>query len=224
MLPLDLQSPFITKVAQVNTFPPNSLQWVFSYICTLPVAFPFFTQIQVFLAYYFSAWRTCYIIFLWQACWQWILSVSFLIKYLFFLYTEKIILPNLKFFIGVSILPTSTVYSVLFLLICSSSYFSVQFSSVAQSCTTLWDLMDCNTAGLPVYHQLPELTQTHVHWVSDAIQPTHPLSSPFPPAFNLSQHPVFSNQSILRIRWPKYWSFSFSISPSNEYSDWFLLG
>ena len=54
MLPLDLQSPFITKVAQVNTFPPKSLQWVFSYIGTLPVAFPFFTQIQVILAYYFS--------------------------------------------------------------------------------------------------------------------------------------------------------------------------
>ena len=121
-------------------------------------------------------------------------------------------------------LPTSTVYSVLFLLICSSSYFSVQFSSVTQSCTTLWDLMDCNTAGFPVHHQLPELTQTHVHWVSDAIQPSHPLSSPSPPAFNLSQHQVFSSQSILCYRWPKYWSFSFSISPSNEYWDWFPLG
>ena len=65
---------------------------------------------------------------------------------------------------------------------------SVQFSSVAQSCLTLCDPMDCSTPGLPVHHQLPEFTQTHVHWVSDAIQPSHPLSSPFPPALNLSQH------------------------------------
>ena len=63
-----------------------------------------------------------------------------------------------------------------------------------------------------------EFTQTHVHWVGDAIQPSHPLSSPSPPAFNLSQHQVFSNESVLCIRWPKYWSFSFSISPSSEYS------
>ena len=72
--------------------------------------------------------------------------------------------------------------------------------------------------GLPVHHQLPEFTQTHVHWVSDAIQPSHPLSSPYPLAFNLSQHQVFSNESALSIKWPKYWSFTFSISPSNEYS------
>ena len=69
----------------------------------------------------------------------------------------------------------------------------------------------------PCHHQLLEFTQTHVHWVSDAIQPSHPLSSPSPPAFNLSQHRVFSNESFLPIRWPKYWSFSFSIRPSNEY-------
>ena len=65
---------------------------------------------------------------------------------------------------------------------------SVQFRSVTQSCLTLCDPMDCSTPGLPVQHQLPEFTQTHVHWVSDAIQPSHPLSSPFSPAFNLSQH------------------------------------
>ena len=65
---------------------------------------------------------------------------------------------------------------------------SVQFSSVAQSCPTLCDLMNCNTPGLPVHHQLPEFTQTHVHQVGDAIQPSHPLSSPFPPAPNPSQH------------------------------------
>ena len=64
----------------------------------------------------------------------------------------------------------------------------VQFSSVAQSCPTLCDPMNHSTPGLPVHHQLPESTQTHVHWVGDAIQPSHPLSSPSPPALNLSQH------------------------------------
>ena len=64
----------------------------------------------------------------------------------------------------------------------------IQFSSVSQSCLSLCDLMDCITPGLPVHHQLPELAQTHVHWVGDAIQPFHPLSSPSPPAFNLSEH------------------------------------
>ena len=66
--------------------------------------------------------------------------------------------------------------------------FKIQFSSVAQSCPTLCDPMDCSTPGLPVHHQLPEFIQTHVHWVGDAIQQSHPLSSPSPPAFNLSQH------------------------------------
>ena len=70
----------------------------------------------------------------------------------------------------------------------SSDLSSVQFSSVAQSCLTLCDPMDHSTPGLPVHHQFPEFTQTHVHWVGDAIQPSHPLSSPSPPAFNLSQH------------------------------------
>ena len=65
---------------------------------------------------------------------------------------------------------------------------SVQFSSVSQSCLTLCDPMHCSTLGFPVHHQLPELVQTHVHWVSDGIQPSHPLSCPSPPAFNLSQH------------------------------------
>ena len=72
--------------------------------------------------------------------------------------------------------------------------------------------------GFPVHHQLPELAEAHVHRVSDANQPSHLLSSPSPPAFNLSQHQVFSNESVLCIRWPKYWSFSFSISPTNEYA------
>ena len=101
-----------------------------------------------------------------------------------------------------------------------------QFSSASQSCLTLCDPMNCSTPGLPVHHQLPEFTQTLVHQVGDAIQPSHPLLSPSPPA----SIRVFSSESILHIRWPKYWSFSFSISSSNEYSglisfriDWFDL-
>ena len=107
----------------------------------------------------------------------------------------------------------------------------VKFSSVAQSYPTLCDPMNCSTPGLPVHHQRLEFTQTHVHRVSDAIQPSHPLSSPSPPAPNPSQHQglfqwvnsshevarVFSNESTLLMRWPKYWSFSFSIIPSNEH-------
>ena len=77
------------------------------------------------------------------------------------------------------------------------------------------DPMNCSMPGLPVHHQLPEFTQTHFLWVGDAIQPSHPLSSPSPPALNLSQ-----NQHLFKwvsIRWPNYWSFSFNISPSNEH-------
>ena len=91
-----------------------------------------------------------------------------------------------------------------------------QFSSVAQSCLTLCNPMDCSTLGFPVHHQLLELTQTHVHQVSDAIQPSHPLSSPSPASLFPSIR-VFSNESVLRIRWPKYWTFSFSIRPSNKH-------
>ena len=82
----------------------------------------------------------------------------------------------------------------------------------------LCDPMDCSTPSLPALHCLLEFAQTHVHWVSDAIQPSHPLLPPFPLVLNLSSIRVFSNESALRIRWPKYWKFSFSISPSNEYS------
>ena len=100
--------------------------------------------------------------------------------------------------------------------VCFIHISSVQFSSVAQLCLTLCDPMDYSTPGLPVHHQLPEFTQTHVHWVGDAIQPSHPLSSPSPSIFPSIR--VFSNESALHIRWPKYWSFGFNISPSNEYS------
>ena len=77
---------------------------------------------------------------------------------------------------------------LVFIILCQLYFISVQFSSVAQSCLTLCDPTNCSTPGLPVHHQFPEFIQTHAHWVSDAIQPSHPLSSPSPPAFNLSQH------------------------------------
>ena len=95
---------------------------------------------------------------------------------------------------------------------------SVQFSSVTQSCPTLCDPMDCSRPGLPVHHQLLEPTQTHVHRVGDASQPSHPLSSPSPPAFNLPQHQglfqwVGSSHQVAKVL-----EFRFSISPSKEYS------
>ena len=87
--------------------------------------------------------------------------------------------------------------------------------------------MDCSTPGFPVLHHLPECAQTHVHWIDDAIQLSHPLF--LLPSIFLSLR-VFSNELVFHIRWPKYWSFSFSISPSNKYSglisfriDWFNL-
>ena len=102
---------------------------------------------------------------------------------------------------------------------------SVQFSSIAQLCLTLCNPMDCSTPGFPVRHQLPELTQTHVHWVGDAIQPSHPLSSPSPSAFSLSQHQGLFQMSQLfasggqssRV------SASASVLPMNI-QDWFPLG
>ena len=96
-------------------------------------------------------------------------------------------------------------------------YGSVQFSSVAQLCPTLCDPMNRSTPGLPVHHQLLEFTQVPVHHVGHAIQPSHPLLSTCPPAPNPSQHQSLSNESTLRRRWSKYWSFSFSISPSKEH-------
>ena len=76
--------------------------------------------------------------------------------------------------------------------------------------------MDCSTAGLPVLHHLLEFVKVHVHCISDAIQPSHPLMASSPSAFSLSQHQSLFSESALRIRRPKYWSFSFNISPSNE--------
>ena len=96
---------------------------------------------------------------------------------------------------------------------------SVQFS-LLQSLSHVWLFatpMNHSMPGFPVHHKLPELTQTHAHRVGDAIQPSHPLSSPSPPPPIPPSIRVFSNESALHIRWPKYWSFSFSISPSNEH-------
>ena len=109
---------------------------------------------------------------------------------------------------------------------------SVQFSSIAQSCRTLCDPMNRSTPGLPVNHQFPEFNQTQVHGVGDAIQPSHPLSPllllpPIPPSIT-----VFSNESTLRMRWPKYWSFkelllSFQRTPRTdsplEWTGWISL-
>ena len=96
-------------------------------------------------------------------------------------------------------------------------FFPFQFSSVTQLCLTLCDPINCSLPGFPVYHQLLEIAQTHVHWVGDAIQSSHPLLSPSLPAFSLSIR-VFSSESVLTSG-GKDWSFNFSISPSNEYSE-----
>ena len=124
-------------------------------------------------------------------------------------------------------------YELQWRLLCCSNIFSFsQFSSFTESYPTLCDPVDCSMPGFPVHHQLPELGQVHVHRVVAAIQPSHPLSSPSPlipsnhlilcrPLLLPSIFPsirLFSNEVVLRIRWPKCWSFSFSISPFNEYS------
>ena len=135
--------------------------------------------------------------------------------------------------LGGCLLVTSDIWVLIILLSAETTWTplpSVQFSSVIQSCPTLCVLMDGSMPGFPVHHQLPELAQTHVHQVGDAIQPfifCHPLLL-LPSIFPSIR--VFSNESVLCIKWPKYWSFSSSISPSKEYSglisfrmDWFDL-
>ena len=92
-----------------------------------------------------------------------------------------------------------------------------QFSSVAQLCPTLCDPMNRSMPGLSIHHQLPKFTQTHARQVGNGIQPSHPLPSPSLPATNPSSNRLFSNELTRHMRWPKYWSFSFSISPSNEH-------
>ena len=99
---------------------------------------------------------------------------------------------------------------------------SQSVSSVTQLCPTLHNPMDCSTPGFPVHHQLPEPTQTHVHHVGDSIQASH-LSSPSPPTSIFPSIRVFSNEWPPLIRWPKYLSLSFSISPSNKYSGFIFI-
>ena len=94
----------------------------------------------------------------------------------------------------------------------------LSISSVAQLRLNLCNPLDCSTAVLSVHHRLPERSQTHVHWVGDAILPSHPLLSLLLLPSIFPSIRIFSDESVPRIRWPKYWSFSFSISPSNEYS------
>ena len=93
----------------------------------------------------------------------------------------------------------------------------MQFSSVAQSCRNFCNAIEYSSPGFPVHHQLLGLTQTHIHSVGDAIQPSHPLSSPSSPVFNLSQHQGLFQRATSLHQVPKQWSFSFSISPSKEY-------
>ena len=105
-----------------------------------------------------------------------------------------------------------------------SAYDISQFCSVAQSCLTVFDPMDCSTPGFPVHHQLPELTRTHVHWVSDVILPSYPLSSPSPLAFNLSQHKSFPVSQFFSSGGQSIGvSASASVLPKNI-QDWFPLG
>jgi len=111
-----------------------------------------------------------------------------------------------------------------------STCFQFSLSSVTQLCLTLCNPMDYSMPGFPVHHQLLELAQTHIHQVSDAFQPSHPVSSLLLLPSMFPSIWVFSSVSVLHVRWPKYWSFSFSISPCNEYSglisfriDWFDL-
>ena len=98
------------------------------------------------------------------------------------------------------------------------SFLKFSFNSVAQLCLILCEPTDYRTPGLPVHHQFPEFTQALVHWIGDAIQPSHPLLSPLLLPSIFPSIRLFSNESVLCIRWPKYWRFSFSISPSSEYS------
>ena len=104
------------------------------------------------------------------------------------------------------------------LVVCSLIHPEDQFSSVTQSCPNLCHPMDCSVPGFPVHHQLPNLTQTYVHWVTDDIQPSRPLLAPSPPAFNLYQHQGLFRWVSSSHQVTKYWSSSLSISPSNEYS------
>ena len=115
---------------------------------------------------------------------------------------------------GIDFTPT---FHLITIILMSEKFQFSSFQSLSR--VRLCDLMNHSMPGLPVHHQVPEFTQTHVHRVSDAIQPSHPLLSPSPLASIFPSIMVFSNESALHIRWTKYWSFSFSISPFDKYSE-----
>ena len=139
--------------------------------------------------------------------------ISFSLKIL--CYTEVKAFPFLTKHLSLTLALTLAVWSATVRLAWIS--FSVQFSSVAQSCPTLCDPMNRSTPGLPGHHLLPEFIQTDVHRVSDSIQPSHPLSSPSPAAPNPSQHQGLFQWVNSSHEVPRYWSFSFSISPYSEH-------
>ena len=153
-----------------------------------------------------------------------VLWIIHTILFLLHVFLRVFLLCNLFFFVCFLQFPCLP-----FSLLSFISYFHLQFSSVSQLCW-LFGPIDCSTPGFPVYHQHPELAQTHVHQVSDAIQQSHPLPSLlFLPSIFPSIR-VFSNESVLGIKWPKFWSFNFSISYLSEYPrlisfgiDWFEL-
>ena len=125
--------------------------------------------------------------------------------------------------VSVSVLQISSSVSLFWIL-------HICFCSVTKSCPTLCDSMDCSAPGSSVLHYLSKFVQIHIHWVGDVIQPSYPLLPLSPPALNLFQHQGLSSEVTLCIRWPKYWSFSFSINPSNGCSglisfsiDWLYL-
>ena len=117
---------------------------------------------------------------------------------------------------------TSFLFSRMVLILDISADLCDYCCSVTKLCSTLRDPMDCSTPGFPVLHYLLESAKTHVHCVNDAIQPSYLLLPPSPVFFSLSRNRVFTSDLALPIRWPKYWSFSFSISPSSEYSGLFF--
>ena len=158
-------------------------------------------------------------------CWNWLIRTRSKVKL-----DREQFLFIISFSTLICFLKTVYKHTYIYIYIYTHIYIHLQFSSVTQSCLTLCNPLNHSMLGLPVHHQLPEFTQTHVHQVGDAIQHLilcHPrlLLPPIPPRSR-----VFSNESALRMRWPKYWSFSLSISPSNEHPglisfrmDWLAL-
>ena len=151
--------------------------------CPLETVLLFFLSIPChsYLNIFFFLSRYC------KHCFLPVLSLSHLCSLFMTLVAAYMLMTFIKPFLNFTLIIVKTQWVSWRFLIFSMSI-SFQFSSVTQSCPTLCDPMDCSTPDLPVHHQLPESTQTHVLWVGDAIQPSHPLSSPSPPALSLSQH------------------------------------